>query len=284
MRDFAASATPEPVTSTIDLPGSGPRVVWRQGTGRPLLLIQGMSGTHDHWGDALVERLLTDGRMLVGINHRGVYKTDAPEPGYSVEDLADDQAAALDVLGVQEPIDVFGISMGGMVAQSLALRHPEKVRTLALGCTTAGGALMTFPSQEDLQNLFAAQQSGDFETAMRAGFEVNFSPALWDDAALYARFKELTALAPVPIPVIMGQAQAISLHDTGARLNEITVPVAVLHGTRDRMLPYPNGVAVHQHIPGATLETFEEAGHLFFWDHAARTAEVLAELSARSPE
>ncbi|MBO9533855.1 MAG: alpha/beta hydrolase [Solirubrobacteraceae bacterium] len=285
MSEFAATATSEPVTSTIELPdGGGERVVWRQGTGKPLLLIQGMSGTHDHWGDGLIERLVGDGRALVGINHRGVYGTARPEAGYLLADLADDQAAALDALGVDEPIDVFGISMGGMTALNLAIRHPEKVRTLALGCTTAGGALMTFPSQEDIQMLFAAQQSGDVEKALRAGYEVNFSESLWDDEDTYLTFKRATVRSPVPVPVIMGQAQAISTHDVGDRLAEITVPTAVMHGTADRMLPYPNGVAVHAGIPGATLDTFEDAGHLYFWDHAEATADILRDLSARSPE
>ncbi len=283
MADFASTATPEPVTSTIELPNSGgERVVWRQGVGRPLLLIQGMSGTHDHWGDQLVEQLVAAGRSVVTINHRGVYRTAVPEAGYGIDALADDQVAALDVLGLTEPVDVFGISMGGMTALHLVLRHPERVRTLALGCTTAGGALMTFPSQEDIQNLFAAQQSGDMERALRAGYEVNFSEAWWSDDAFYARFKELTALAPVPVPVILGQAQAISTHDVGEQLGSIAVPVAVLHGTADRMLPYPNGVAIHERIPGSTLDTFEGAGHLFFWEDAPRTASILADLSARA--
>lgn len=285
MADFASTATSEPAISTIELPnGGGERIVWRQGVGRPLLLIQGMSGTHDHWGDQLVEQLVAAGRAVVTINHRGVYRTAIPEAGYGIDDLAEDQAAALDVLGVSEPIDVFGISMGGMIAQHLVLQHPEKVRTLALGCTTAGGALMTFPSQDDIQNLFAAQQSGDTERALRAGYEVNFSEAWWGDEAGYARFKELTERAPVPVQVILGQAQAIASHDVGDRLPEVTVPTAVLHGTADRMLPYPNGVAIHERIPGATLDTFEGAGHLFFWEDPARTAQILADLSARSPE
>lgn len=283
MADFAATATSEPVVSTIELPnGGGERVVWRQGVGRPLLLIQGMGGTHDHWGDEVVEALVAAGRSVVTINHRGVYRTAIPEAGYGIDDLAEDQAAALDALGVTEPIDVFGISMGGMTAQHLVLRYPEKVRTLALGCTTAGGALMTFPAQDDIQGLFAAQQSGDLERALRAGYEVNVSEALWADDARYARFKELTERAPVPVPVILGQAQAIASHNVGEQLPSITVPVAVMHGTVDRMLPYPNGVAIAEAIPGATLDTFEGAGHLFFWEDAARTATILEELSARA--
>ncbi len=62
------------------------------------------------------------------------------------------------------------------------------------------------------------------------------------------------------------------------------MPTAVLHGTVDRMLPYPNGVAIHERIPGATLDTFEGAGHLFYWEEPQRAAAILADLSARSPE
>ncbi|MFT4034463.1 MAG: alpha/beta hydrolase [Patulibacter sp.] len=285
MSDFAATATSDSVVSTITLPdGRGDRVIWRQGTGRPLLLIQGMSGTHDHWGSGLVDRLLADGRALLTVNHRGVYGTAIPEAGYTVADLADDQAAALEVLGIDEPIDVFGISMGGMTALHLAVRYPEQVRTLALGCTTAGGALMTYPAQETIQGLFAAQQSGDPEQALRAGFEVNFSPSQWADEALYAHFKEVTMRAPVPVPVILGQFQAIAAHDVSTQLAEVTVPTAVLHGTADQMLPYPNGVAIHDAIAGATLDTFDEVGHLLFWEDAPRTADILRDLSARSRE
>jgi 3-oxoadipate enol-lactonase len=283
MADFAATATADSVISTIALPdGGGERVVWRQGVGRPLLLIQGMSGTHDHWGDVLIDALIAAGRSVVTINHRGVYRTAIPEAGYTIADLADDQAAALGVLGVTEPIDVFGISMGGMTAQHLALRHPQLVRTLALGCTTAGGALMSYPSQDDIQHLFAEQQSGDINRALRAGYEVNLSESWWSDDAAYDRFKAVTERAPVPVPVIMGQVQAIASHDVGEQLSGLSVPAAVLHGTADRMLPYPNGVAIHERIPGATFDTFDGSGHLFFWEDGQRTADILAGLSARA--
>jgi pimeloyl-ACP methyl ester carboxylesterase len=284
MGAFEDSSTPDPVVSTITLPDGGERVVWRWGVGRPLLMIQGMSGTHDHWGDDLGAALQAAGRSVVTINHRGVYKTARPEPGYSIADLADDQAAALDVLGVDDPIDVFGISMGGMTALEFTLRHPERVRTLGLGCTTAGGALMTQPDPTDIQRLFEAGQSGDRLVAFRAGFELNVSEKWWDDQAAFDRFVELSERAPVPMSVIMGQLQAIAAHDVGDRLGDITVPTAVMHGTADRMLPYPNCKPIHEGIPGATLDTFEGAGHLYFQEEGARTAEILEGLSRRSAE
>lgn len=281
MSAFADTATPEPAISRVTLPDGGERVVWRWGVGRPLLMIQGMSGTHDHWGDVLGARLQADGRSVVTVNHRGVYGTERPDPGYSIADLADDQAAALEVLGIDEPIDVYGISMGGMTAIELALRHPGKVRTLALGCTTSGGSGFTFPAQEDIQDLFAAQQSGDRDLALRAGFEINFSERWWNDDAAFARFKELTDLSPVSVPVILGQFQAITLHDAVDRLGEISVPTAVMHGTADRLLPYPNAAPTHEGINGSELHTFEGAGHLYFWEEPERTADILAELSQR---
>jgi 3-oxoadipate enol-lactonase len=267
--------------TTVELPGGEQRVVWRRGEGRPLLVIQGLSGTHDHWGDALVSALVADGRSLIAINHRGVYRTAEPEAGYSIADLADDQAAVLKAIGITEPVDVFGISMGGMTAQELALRHPELVRTLALGCTTAGGRLMTPPSTEDITTLFEAQQSGDRDRAFRAGYEINLSERQWQNKELWDEFLASTERAPVPVPVILGQMQAIAQHDTGDRLGEIAVPTLVMHGTLDRMLPFANAAELVSRIPGVQFETFEGDGHLFFWESPARVAELLEALSAR---
>ncbi len=70
MQDFEASSTPDPQVTSITLPDGGERVVWRYGVGRPLLMLMGMSGTHDHWGDVLVNRLVAAGRSLISINHR----------------------------------------------------------------------------------------------------------------------------------------------------------------------------------------------------------------------
>ncbi len=128
MSPFADKPRPDTV-SVVTLADGSERVVWRQGSGRPVLLIQGMSGSHYEWGDDFVGALESSGRELIGINHRGVCQEAVPAGGYTIADLADDQAQVLDLIGITEPIDVFGTSMGGMVAQELALRHPEKVRT-----------------------------------------------------------------------------------------------------------------------------------------------------------
>jgi pimeloyl-ACP methyl ester carboxylesterase len=270
-------------TRRLDLADGTHRTVLDLGDGEPVLLIHGMSGTHGHWGVPFVERLLAAGRRIVSVNHVGVAGSSRSREQFSIVDLADAQAAALDALGVEGPVDVFGISMGGMAAQELALRHPHRVRSLVLGCTTAGAASATWTSQADMEGLVGAMQSGDAAKALRASWEINVSAAFAAERAdRYEEFVEATQRDRVSLRVISEQMQAINGHDTLSRLGRIAVPTTVAHGTEDRMLPYPNGLVLADAIPGSHLETFEGAGHLFFWEDPERAARVALETSARA--
>jgi pimeloyl-ACP methyl ester carboxylesterase len=281
MSPFAGKPRPETV-SIIELADGTERVVWRQGSGRPLLLIQGMSGSHYEWGESLVGALEASGRELIGINHRGVCQDVLPEGGYTIADLADDQAEALEVLGIDEPIDVFGISMGGMVAQELTLRHPDRVRTLAIASTTAGGEAMTPPLAEDLMGLYEAQISGDPVRAQRYGFEFYMSPGWCEQPGTFEEFVALGEIFPTPFEVLVTQLQAVDGYTTAERLPTITAPTAILHGTLDRVMPYPNAAPLHAAIAGATLDTFDGAGHLLHLEAGPQLAEILERLSARA--
>lgn len=250
--------------------------------GVPMLLIHGMSGTHRHWGRAFLEGLLLAGRRLICINHIGVAGSTRATAPFTIVDLAEAQIQALDALEVAGAIDVFGISMGGMTAQELVLRHPERVRSLVLGCTTAGSSLATWTAEADMRRLVEAMQSGDAARALRASWEINVSDAFAAQAAAYDEFVASTKAERVSLRVITEQMQAIIGQDTVERLAGITVPTTVAHGTEDRLLPYPNGVAIHEAIPGSVLETFEGAGHLFFWEDPRRAVHVALETSARA--
>jgi pimeloyl-ACP methyl ester carboxylesterase len=270
-------------TRRIDLADGTHRTALELGDGDPVLLIHGMSGTHGHWGVPFLERLLAAGRRVISVNHVGVAGSSRSAAQFSIVDLADAQAAALDALGIDRPIDVFGISMGGMTAQELTLRHPEKVRSLVIGCSTAGAASATWTAQEDMQGLVGAMQSGDAAQALRASWEINVSAAFAAERAdRYDEFVTATKHDRVSLRVISEQMQAIVGHDTLDRLPAIAVPTTIAHGTEDRMLPYPNGLVLADAIPGATLETFDGAGHLFFWEDPERAARVALETSARA--
>jgi pimeloyl-ACP methyl ester carboxylesterase len=270
-------------TRRIDLGDGTHRTVLDLGEGEPLLLVHGMSGTHGHWGVPFLERLLAAGRRVVSVNHVGVAGSSRSTGQFSIVDLADAQSAALRALGIDRPVDVFGISMGGMTAQELTLRHPEQVRSLVIGCSTAGAASATWTAQADMEGLVAAYQSGDAQRALRASWEINVSAAFAAERAdRYEEFVAATKQDRVSLRVISEQMQAIVGHDTRDRLDRIAVPTTVAHGTEDRMLPYPNGLVLAEAIPGAVLETFDGAGHLFFWEDPERSARIALETSARA--
>src|SRR3712207_5523844 len=137
----------------------------RSGAGEPLLLFMGMSGTHLTWGEPFLDALRRDFEIAV-YDHRGMGRSSRTEAGFTLADLADDAAAVLDELA-WDSSHVVGISMGGMVAQELALRHTGRVRTLTLGCTYAGGEGSALTSPEVGGRLVEAMSSGDRERALR---------------------------------------------------------------------------------------------------------------------
>jgi pimeloyl-ACP methyl ester carboxylesterase len=268
----------------LELADGTVRTVMERGSGRPLLLVQGMSGSHLHWGREFIDGLVDAGRHVISVNHVGVAgSTRSGGQEYGIRELAQAQELALGALGIDEPIDVFGISMGGMTAQELALRHPERIRTLVLGCTTPGGPGAHWADPGDLDALVRALQSRDADRALRAAWEINVSPDFAaTDSAAFREFGEVSQQSRVSLRVLSEQMSALGRHDARERLGAIHVPTTVAHGTRDRMLPYPNALVLAERIPGAVLETFEGAGHLFFWEDPKRAVQVALETSARA--
>ena len=148
----------------------------RAGSGEPLLLIQGMSATHRAWGRDFLAPLEESFECIV-FDNRGMGLSGEARMPFSTADMAGDVAALLDALEL-ERAHVLGISMGGMIAQELALAHPERIASLSLGATYCGGPEGTLMAEEDLKALGAAMASGDRERVLRAMWEINLSPAL----------------------------------------------------------------------------------------------------------
>ncbi|MEA2313933.1 MAG: hypothetical protein QOI03_625 [Solirubrobacteraceae bacterium] len=246
----------------------------RSGSGPPLLLIMGMSGTALHWTDRFLDELRGDFEVIT-YDHRGTGSSSPLVGPVTIAQMAEDAAALLDAIGV-DSAHVLGISMGGMIAQEFALAHPERVRTLALGCTYCGGG-GELTSPQVLQRLTEAMASGDRMRALRTGFEVNLSPTARNERELFELYLAIAAERAVAVPVIMAQMQACMAHDTSARLSRLQMPTLVIHGTEDEMLPVSNGRMIASHIPGSRLEILDGVGHLFFWEQPERSAELVRE-------
>jgi pimeloyl-ACP methyl ester carboxylesterase len=245
----------------------------RSGSGPPLLLIMGMSGTSLHWGEPFLELLRRDFDVIV-YDHRGVGVSTPLTGAITIAQLAEDASALLSAVEL-DSAHVLGISMGGMIAQELALNHPEQVRTLTLGCTYCGGPDRTDAPPWVLQQLTEGMMSGDQQRALRTAWEVNVSQAMVEDENAYAAFLAIAEQRAVAVPVIMAQLQACVEHDTSARLQELEMPTLVIHGSDDLMLPVENGRQVASLIPGSKLEILDGVGHMFFWERPDRSAELL---------
>jgi 3-oxoadipate enol-lactonase len=245
----------------------------RAGSGEPLLLIQGMSATHLAWGEPFLGQLEQSFDCIV-FDNRGIGRSAAVEGRFTTADMAADAVGLLDALEI-ERAHVFGISMGGMIAQELALAHPDRLLTLGLGATYCGGEGGTLMGPEETQLLGEAMQSGDRERVFRAMWEINLSPGFRADDSGFAAFVAMASALPAPRDLVFRQMRACVQHDTQARLGQIETPTLIVHGTDDRVLGAGNGRQIAASMPGSRLELLDGIGHMFWWEQPERSAELV---------
>ncbi|MBF6600725.1 MAG: alpha/beta fold hydrolase [Dehalococcoidia bacterium] len=228
------------------------------GTGEPLLWIGGL-GANTREISYLIEPYGRRYQFIV-YDGRGCGRSDKPAEEYSIGGFAEDAAALLDALGVRDAF-IYGSSMGGMIAQELALNHPERVRGLVLGCTTPGAVKGVRPSDATVRQIVANRAlSGD--AALEAGWRLGYSAAYIESHrdALFARSRHAAELA-APREAYMRQVIAAAKHDTYDRLQEITCPVLIIHGSEDLMIPSGNAHLLKRCIPHAELYILDGIGH-----------------------
>lgn len=233
----------------------------------PLLIITGITDYTLKAGWQ-IDGLASD-YYIITFDNRGAGQSTTPSPGYTIDDMADDTAAILDALQI-DSTHVFGFSMGGMIALNLAIRYPERVRRLVLGCTTAGGRLAVHPEQRVIQWLANPERSGDPRHDYFAGVWISISDGFAaENPDVLERLADIAAANPQTPIGYAGQFQAVISHDVAGRLGEIRAPTLVLHGEKDLLIPTENGRLLAQNIPGANLIVYPNAGHLFFIERAA---------------
>ncbi|MDS1112446.1 alpha/beta hydrolase [Gordonia westfalica] len=241
------------------------------GTGEPLLLIAGMSAHREMWTDELLDALTPHFEVAV-YDNRGIGGSSRAEAAFTIADLADDARGVLDGLG-WGAAHVMGTSMGGMIAQELVLAHPDRVRSLVLGCTTAGGPGAI--GSDGVVRLVEAISSRDAARVARAAFEVNLSPGFRSGDGAFDRFAQSSTRRKVPSAVVALQAAACAGHDTRDRLAGISVPTTVVHGDVDEVIVVDEGDRLAAGIPDAALERWPGVGHMFWWERPERSAEVM---------
>ena len=236
------------------------------GQGEPLVLIMGLGGGSSMWWRQVA--FFSPEYQVTVYDSRGVGLTDKPDTPYSMDMLVDDAAGLLERLGIPSA-HIYGVSMGGMVAQELALRHPKLVSSLILGATTCGGGHAVMPPQETLQELFSIMTLSPDE-AVRVSTSVTFAAQHLIERHP-ERINEWLVKGAESPPSPLGfkrQAEAAAGFDTYDRLPQIRVPTLILAGTADQLIPSENSRILASRIPNAKLVLFEGAGHGYLWEDA----------------
>ena len=230
------------------------------GDGPPVLLIMGLGLSGGAWWRTVP--VLAGRLRVITFDARGIGRSPSTRHNYTVEAMADDAAAVLDGVGL-DSAHVYGISLGGMVAQNLVLRHPERVRGLVLGATHAGGRRATMPDR-DVLAFFSRRAGMAMEEAAWASVPYNYGPRCREEQVdRIAEDIERRLENPFKPAAYRAQLYAAGLHNTYGRLPRIRVPTLVVHGQHDRVIPVENARMMAERIPGCRLQVLLESGHLY---------------------
>ena len=244
------------------------------GEGEPLLLIQGLAGRGEGFRSQLPA--FAPHFKTIIFDNRGVGESDQPLMPWSMTQMAADAAGLLEALKIPQA-HVFGVSMGGMIAQELALRHPQRITKLALGCTHSGIKHCT-PSPPWVTDIFRNAKGWTREQFVRASIPINFAPHTRETAPDLIEDVVLRMISNKQLPHAFAlQVAAIYNFDTYDRLPQIQQPTLVLTGKEDVLIPPDNSRVLTLRIPGAKLVEYDEAGHLFFIEKAEPVNQRLVE-------
>jgi len=242
------------------------RIAWeRHGSGPPLLLIHGLG--YARWGWEPVVGPLSRSFEVLLFDNRGIGESDAPPGPYKAAEMAFDAVQVLDEAGIARA-HVLGTSLGGMVAQELALAHSLRVDKLVLACTTTGGA-QAHPMPEQTVRLLANGATlRDFvENALEPDPRTELVERILAHRVATAQSREAW----------LAQAAAGAAFDAYERAGSIAAPALVLHGDGDVVVDPRNAELLAGLLPHASLELFPGTGHLFFWQQPERFVRLLEE-------
>jgi|SRR5438067_767466 len=244
--------------------------------GRPLLLIMGLGSPMIWWDEEFCETLAGQGFHVIRFDNRDCGRSSRLHgranlvqayalriSPYSLGDMADDAAALLDALGLPAA-HVVGASMGGMIAQTLAIRHPARVLSLTSIMSTTGSRLVGRPSPRVMATLFAPPprtREAYVELLVRS-FRMIGSPGYpFDETRMRERAKRTYDRGTNPAGTLRHMAAIVAARDRSAGLRRLRVPALVVHGSRDPMVHVSGGRATARAIPGADLDVIPGMGH-----------------------
>jgi 3-oxoadipate enol-lactonase len=246
-----------------------------RGKGDPLVLVGGITSTADVWG--LMVPTLAERHRVVTADNRGSGRTRvADDDGVRTpERFAADVLALIDALEL-DTIHLAGASMGGMIVQEFALRHPDRLRSLTIMCSTFGGPNGVQATPEVMTAMFKGSQAGASEADRLAALATQMHPDTPQKRGDRLAFYESTKRAhPHTAEELARRAKGLGSFDVYQRLEELKLPTLVMAGTHDILIPSENARLLAQRISGARLELIEDSGHIFFVEQPDATSAAL---------
>lgn len=246
-----------------------------RGAGPHLLMLAGFRRSRVIWGEPFLAPLAEQFTLLLPDN-RGTGGSGKPADGYSVEAFANDAAAVLDAAGVDQAF-VFGVSMGGMIAQRFAQRHGARTLGVAIGCSQAGGDSVV-PPEREIWELLKLLPDGEMDAREVARWQ---EPAYYTEPFRRAnrdvideQFRQVNK-NPTPDFAVQGHLKAIEEFDGSGDLSAIKAPALVITGDSDRLIVPRNSEAIAVGIPNAQLCILAGAAHFFWVEKPGQAAEEL---------
>ena len=241
------------------------------GQGHPLLLIQGFGGGHEGW--FFQTRAFKKHYQVIVFDNRGIGRTDRSPAPYTIKTMADDAIGLLNHLGI-DSAHVLGMSLGGMVAQEVAISYPERVRKLVLVCTSPGEGEITDIDPEMLKAIGIKEGSSqpdlrsvDFHKTVSAIVSLAFNKRLYRMVLVPLSKYHLKR---VGVEGHLEQMEAVVGHSTLDRLHLIEAPTLVITGTEDRIVLPRSSEEIASRIPNARLVKVEGGSHAFFMEMRGR--------------
>lgn len=242
-----------------------------EGEGVPVVLVGGKTSSIESAWWRFVP-YLARGFRVIAFDNRGAGASDKPDVPYTTAMLADDARAVLAAAG-ERSAHWFGLSLGGMVLQALALSHPEAARSVILGSTQCRDASPLRPLSADDERILAGNPHRRLASLYAPAFLRDHADWVTEDARHFGK---------MPLQAIHHQDQAVRTHDACARLSRIRCPVLIIHGSADRMVPLAAAEAMHRAIPGSTFKIFDGAGHQVHSERFADVAPLVADFVERA--
>jgi pimeloyl-ACP methyl ester carboxylesterase len=267
----------EPIAT---IPVDGGRIAYRRlGSGRPLLVLNGLAATSADWDPSFINRLASANDVVL-LDNRGIGASSDDGAPFDIAKLAVDAAQVIEALNLAT-ISVLGWSMGGFIAQTLALDHPNCVHKLIQLSTDPGGAGAELASPAVRAQL--TDVSGTPHEQARRLLSLLFPVDVAEST--YREFGDIVAAARAQLAPQLVHRQAVAMdawhrNNLGDRLRNLRAPTLVATGTEDILIPPSNGLALVNSVPGAWLAQFRGGGHAFMAQYPRQVADLINEFLA----